>query len=324
MIDAKNDLRIVFMGTPEFAIPSLEILLHNKFNLVGVVTAPDKPAGRGKKMKSPAIKEFADQHNLPVLQPERLKNPEFINQLKALQGNLFVVVAFRMLPEVVWKLPEFGTFNLHASLLPQYRGAAPINHVIINGEKKTGVTTFFIEKNIDTGDIIDQKEITIQPNETAGTLHDKLMALGADLVFETTESIKNGTCKSVKQDNMINNKTNLKTAPKIRRETCKINWQNSAEEIERFVRSLSPYPTAWTTQKIMDGEIQFKIFGASAEKALHEKTPGAIETDGEKLLRVAAGDGFIHVHEIQQAGRKKMPVEAFLKGFMVTDNTKFE
>lgn len=300
-------MRIVFMGTPEFAVPSLNILVENGYEVVAVVTASDKYGGRGgKQLIESAVKKYALEKNLPIIQPEKLKSPEFVNQLEALKPDLQVVVAFRMLPEIVWSLPRIGTFNLHGSLLPKYRGAAPINWAIIKGEKETGVTTFFITHEIDTGDILMQEKISIGENETAGELHDRMMFLGAETVLKTVKMIESGQYILQKQ-----NEAEVSKAPKIFHETCKINFKQSAEQVHNFIRGLSPYPAAWT----MLGEEQLKIYRSRKIAAAHTLPPGTIQTDSKDYLKIATLDGFVEILELQLEGRKKMDVKSFLNGF---------
>ncbi|MCA4899988.1 MAG: methionyl-tRNA formyltransferase [Bacteroidota bacterium] len=303
-----NDLRIIFMGTPEFAVPSLEILIEHKFNVVAVITAPDKPQGRGQKLMPSPVKECALKHNVPVLQPTKLKSPEFIEELKSYRANLQVVVAFRMLPEVVWAMPAFGTFNLHASLLPQYRGAAPINWAIINGERETGVTTFFLKHEIDTGSIIFQETEPIFESDDVGSLYERLMARGGRLVLKTVQAIAQGNYPSVAQSETIE----IKHAPKIFKETCEINWNQSAKRIVDFVRGLSPYPAAWTT---INGK-QYKIFRCSAMLAAgsSQLALGGYETDNKSYLYIKTADGRISIGEFQPEGKKRMKVEEFFRG----------
>lgn len=306
------------MGSPGFAVAPLQLLLESGCHVVGVITAPDRPAGRGKKIRYSAIKEYLLQHeiDIPILQPDNLKDPAFIEELKALQPDLQIVVAFRMLPEVVWRIPSMGTFNLHASLLPQYRGAAPINHAIINGESETGVTTFFIDQQIDTGKILLQERTAIGPNETAGELHDRLMELGAGLVLETVLQISNGQIKGESQENGPDSSPTLKSAPKIFKEDCRINWNLPGKELSNMIRGLSPSPGAFTTLEREEGEGQlFKIFFATYEEAPHGERPGTIFSDGKRSLKVAVTDGMIHLHTIQQEGKRKMDVKDFLTGF---------
>jgi len=299
-------MKIVFMGTPDFAVASLDALVQANFDVVAVVTAPDKPAGRGQKLSESAVKKYAVEKGIAVLQPEKLKNPEFIEQLKSYQADLQVVVAFRMLPEVVWNMPPKGTINLHGSLLPQYRGAAPINHAIINGEKESGVTTFFLTHEIDTGNIILSESTPIADNETAGDLHDKLMHIGANLLVKTLKAIEAGEVSEQPQPQS----GNLKHAPKIFKEDCKIDWNNPAQMIYNLIRGLSPYPTAFTflndkTLKIFKAEIEHKEPGIVA---------GGFLTDGKTFLKFAAKDGFIKLLDIQYEGKKRMPIEDFLRG----------
>jgi len=303
-----RNLRIVFMGTPEFAVGSLQALLENNLNVVGVITAPDKPAGRGQKIQMSAVKKFAIDHDLPVLQPTNLKSSSFINDLKALNSNLQVVVAFRMLPKVVFEQPEFGCFNLHASLLPQYRGAAPINWAIMKGEKATGVTTFFLKSKIDTGDIILQKKVKIDGDETAGSLHDKLMKTGAELVVNTCQLIEAGEPHVQAQQT---NKKELIAAPKIFREDCEINWNQDTQTVYNFIRGLSPYPAAWTTLN----DLNFKIYQARKEISAHKLAVGEIETDDKTLLKFATQDGFIACDVVQLEGKRKMSIADFLRGY---------
>jgi methionyl-tRNA formyltransferase len=302
-----QQLRIIFMGTPEFAVPSLEILVEHKFHVVAVVTAPDKPQGRGQKIVGSPVKECALKHNIPVLQPTNLKSPEFLHELKSLQANLQVVVAFRMLPETVWAMPAIGTFNLHASLLPQYRGAAPINWAIINGEKETGATTFFLKHEIDTGSIIFQEKESINESDTAGTLYDRLKVKGAQLVLKTVRAIESGTYPSLPQEESLT----VKHAPKIFKETCEINWNQPADAIRNFVRGLSPYPTAWA---LLGGKI-YKIFEvAVAEAASIDGNPGSIQTDNKNYLYIKTSDGCISIEELQPEGKRKMNVKEFFRG----------
>ena len=310
----KDELRIVYMGTPEFAVASLDALVSGGYNVVGVVTMPDKPAGRGYKVQFSAVKEYALAHKLPLLQPEKLKDEQFLEDLKTLKADLQIVVAFRMLPEVVWNMPPMGTFNLHGSLLPQYRGAAPINWAIINGEKETGVTTFFLQHEIDTGDLILQKKIAIHRTDNAETIHDQLMALGAQTVVETVDCILDGTAPKMPQPAAAE----LKMAPKIFKETCKINWDNDCESIYNFVRGLSPYPTAWS--ELMNDNtpsIPMKIYEVTTEQTSHTHTHGTIITDGKKDLKVACKDGFVIIQSLQLSGKKRMNSDEFLRGYKI-------
>lgn len=315
-----NNLRIVFMGTPGFATESLQALINNGFNVVGVITAPDKPAGRGQKLTQSPVKELALKLGLKVLQPVNLKDSAFIEDLKSLKPDLQIVVAFRMLPESVWSLPPKGSFNLHASLLPQYRGAAPINWAIINGETETGVSTFFLKHEIDTGNIILQKKVPILPDDTAGSVHDKLMMTGADLVVETAKAIAAGNVKETPQDNL--DASTLKNAPKIFKDDCKIDWNNPASDIYNKVRGLSPYPTAWTNLSLPDDtEIGLKIFFT---KVISNKTlkPGETRCDGKKSILAGTATTDIELTDIQLAGKKRMPIEELLNGFKWQNGAK--
>ena len=306
-----SQLRIVFMGTPDFATESLRRLVENNYNIVGVVTAPDRPAGRGQKIKFSSVKEYAVSQNLQVLQTEKLKNPQFIDELKNLEADLFVVVAFRMLPEIVWRLPAKGTFNLHGSLLPRYRGAAPINWAVINGDKETGVTTFFIEKDIDTGNIIFQEKLSISDKDTAGNIHDKLMHIGSELVCKTIDAIESNKAPNSPQLNET-----ATHAPKIFKADCKVNWEENSVVIHNKIRGLSPYPTAWTS---IDKDKTLKLFSSSYENANHNETIGKILISNNKEMKVAAKDGFVHIHELQLSGKKRMKTEDFLRGYNFED-----
>ncbi len=301
-----KDIRIVFMGTPEFAVASLSKLVDAGCNIVGVITAPDKPAGRGMELQQSAVKKYAVEKGLTILQPEKLKNPEFIEQLKSLNADLQIVVAFRMLPEIVWNMPPMGTLNLHGSLLPQYRGAAPINWAIINGEAYTGVTTFKLKHEIDTGDILLNEKITIEDNETAGTLHDKMKEIGAAVLLQTVIGLADESITEKPQDNF-----NIKHAPKIFTETCAIDWNKSANEINNLIRGLSPYPAAFTH---LDGK-KLKIFTATIEKSTPTSSTGTYETDGKHFLKFACNDGYISITDLQLEGKKRMKVEDFLRGY---------
>lgn len=295
------------MGTPDFAVPSLKILLDNGYEVVGVITATDKWGGRGNKtLIESAVKKFAIQNNLKVLQPKNLKSPAFIDELKALEANLQVVVAFRMLPEVVWAMPEYGTFNLHGSLLPRFRGAAPIHWAVVNGETKTGVTTFFIQHQIDTGDMILQSELEIGPNDTTGDVHDKMMHLGAETVLKTIQLIKTKDYKLQKQDDSLASK-----APKLTRENCEIDFNQGTAEVHNFIRGMSPYPAAWTT---LEGKT-LKILKAKKEAATHDFAPGTFHSDNKSYLKVATQDGFITILLLQLQGKKRMQIRDFLNGF---------
>lgn len=300
-------MKVVFMGTPSFAVASLQKLIENKIAVVGVITAVDKPAGRGRKLQKSAVKQYAESQNLTILQPKNLKNETFLAELKSLQADLFIVVAFRMLPALVFKMPPKGTFNLHASLLPQYRGAAPINWAIINGEKETGVTSFFIEQQIDTGKIIHQQKVAIDANETAGTLHDKLMVVGANLILKTVNDIAAETYTITEQDHT---KATQK-APKIFKEDCKIDWNNTTENIDLFIRGLSPYPAAYTFLN----DLQLKIYASETEIEDHNLKAGEYLTDNKAYLKFATVNGFILVKELQLQDKKRMDIKAFLNGF---------
>jgi methionyl-tRNA formyltransferase len=318
---------IVFMGTPEFAVPSLEILVHHGFPVMTVVTAADKPAGRGQEIKSSPVKNFAVENNIPVLQPTNFKDKNFIEQLKSLNPDLFVVVAFRMLPKEVWEIPPMGTFNLHASLLPQYRGAAPINWAIINGEKRTGVTTFFIDEKIDTGKIISSISISIEPDDNAGLLHDKLKILGADLVLETVEKIAQGSCELKDQYQLVGDETELKKAPKIYKEDCRINWQLPVVDIHNFIRGLSPYPGAFTILESPQGKSWIiKTFRSEIIERDHrpENVQPLILTDYKNFLKVSLFDGILNILEIQQEGKKKMKIDEFLRGFKISESWRLK
>lgn len=299
------------MGTPEFAVAPLDALVKAGVNVVGVITAPDKPAGRGMQLQQSAVKKYALEQGLNILQPEKLRNPQFLEDLKALRADLQVVVAFRMLPEVVWNMPRLGTINLHASLLPQYRGAAPINWAVINGEKETGLTTFKLQHEIDTGNILLQQALPIGDNETAGELHDRMKEAGAALVVGTVEGLGAGTLKETPQAALANGNEQLKTAPKIFTETCRIDWSRPADVIFNLIRGLSPYPAAFT---YLDGKL-LKIFKADKKLSAPALAAGEYETDGKTYLRFAAADGYINVIELQLEGKKRMKVEDFLRGY---------
>ncbi|CAM3489917.1 methionyl-tRNA formyltransferase [Aequorivita lipolytica] len=313
----QNDLRIVFMGTPDFAVGILKEMVEIGKNIVGVITAPDKPAGRGRKLMGSAVKDYAVSQNLKVLQPTNLKDEFFLKELEGLNANLQVVVAFRMLPKVVWQMPALGTFNLHASLLPQYRGAAPINWAIINNEEKTGVTTFFIDEKIDTGSIIANKEVAIAQNETAETLHDKLMETGSHLVLETLELIEMGNANPRMQPKS----SDLKDAPKLTAENTRIDWTKPGTAIAAFIRGLSPYPVAWSILYNSNEELKIKIYTASFEKMDHKLEPGVIQTS-KKELKVACPDGYIIIKDIQLPGKRKMEVSSLLNGYSFDEDSK--
>ncbi len=309
------------MGTPGFAVASLEKLVNEKYNVVAVVTVPDKPAGRGQKLQESEVKQFAVAHNIPVLQPEKLKAAEFLEQLKSFQPDLQIVVAFRMLPEIVWQLPSKGTFNLHGSLLPHYRGAAPINRAVMNGEKKTGVTTFFLQHKIDTGNIIFREEIPIGENETAGEVHDRMMVTGAGLVTKTVDAIAAGNYPEIPQTTLVKEGEEINEAPKIFREDCKINWNLPGEKIHNHIRGLSPYPAAWTNlHSENNAEVMLKIYRSEFISSSHQHTPGTILEN----FTIAAKEGIIRILEIQAPGKKKMPVADFLRGFSLKKNDRLE
>ncbi|MDM1294075.1 methionyl-tRNA formyltransferase [Sphingobacterium sp. N143] len=303
-------MRIIFMGTPDFAVASLEALIRAGEQVVAVVTAPDKPAGRGQKIHESAVKIFATQQHIPVLQPVKLRDKTFLDQLSSYQADLQVVVAFRMLPEVVWNMPKHGTINVHASLLPQYRGAAPINHAIINGETESGVTTFLLQHEIDTGNILLSAKVAIKETDTAGDLHDNLMQLGALTLLETIRQLKEGTLQPKNQDDIVP-VMHLKHAPKIFKEDCKINWDQPVDAVYNFIRGLSPFPTAYT---LLDGKV-LKIYSTAREYTPTPAAPGTIATDKKSYLKFAAQDGYITVNELQLEGKKKMNVVDFLKGY---------
>ena len=316
-----KNLRIVFMGTPEFAVATLGSLLMNGYNVVSVVTAPDKPSGRGMKITRSAVREFSEFSSLPILQPENLKDPGFISDLRDLNADLFIVVAFRMLPEAVWKIPPLGTINLHASLLPHYRGAAPINHVLINGESKTGLTTFFINENIDTGNILLRKEIHISPFENAGDLHNRLMKAGARLVIKTIEGITDNSITPVPQSKFLKPGEIPLAAPKIFPENCIINWNKTSSEAHNLVRGLAPAPCAKSSFKSGSSALSFKIFESLPEDESHSFEPGHIISDGNHFLKIACRSGFLNIVSIQLEGKKRMGVTEFLRGFRIADYT---
>ncbi len=311
-----KNTRIVFMGTPDFAVTILKHLVEHHYNIVGVITAPDKPSGRGRKLNQSAVKKYALSKNLTILQPKNLKNENFQQELKNLQAELQIVVAFRMLPKTIWQMPKLGTFNLHASLLPEYRGAAPIHWAIINGEKNTGVTTFFIDDKIDTGAIILQENIAISETETVGSLHDKLMFLGAELVIKTVDLIAKGTVKTTQQPNLEE-----KFAPKLHSENTQIDWSSSLDNIYNMIRGLNPFPAAWTTIKNDKDEIYAKIYHVEKIPESHKYKTGKIITT-KKELKVAVKDGFINIKEIKLTGKKKMDAISLLNGFTFSDKAK--
>lgn len=317
-----KNLRIVFMGTPEFAVASLGSLLMNGFNVVAVVTSPDKPAGRGRNISKSAVKEFSESSLLPILQPDNLKDPSFIDKLKRLRPDVFVVVAFRMLPEAVWSIPARGTINLHASMLPQYRGAAPINHAIINGETLTGVTTFLIDDKIDTGNILLREEVNIFPFENAGELHDKLMKHGARLVIKTLEGVAENRLKPQPQTNFMIPGEILHPAPRIFPENCVIDWNNDPEYIHNFIRGLSPDPGARSSFKNEKKIISYKVFESQPEPANNIFEPGSIISDGKSFFKIACKGGFIKIFSLQIEGKSRLNSEEFLRGFKIAEYSK--
>lgn len=306
------------MGTPEFAAASLRALVENGYNVVGVVTVADKPSGRGQKVHSSAVKQYAESQRIPVLQPTNLKDDQFVSELKALAPDVQVVVAFRMLPKKVWALPTLGTFNLHASLLPQYRGSAPINWAIINGERETGVTTFLIDEKIDTGAILLQERVPITESETAGTLHDKLMEVGAALVLKTVDLLESGEVASTEQPN----KDLLSDAPKIFKETCKINWEEDGYKIELLIRGMSPYPTAWAVLRNGEEELNVKIYDAKFHQSPHQAAIGSLSTE-KRQLKVAVKGGYLEIRELQLPAKKRMRAADLLNGFSLAANARF-
>jgi methionyl-tRNA formyltransferase len=306
----KSTARIIFMGTPEFAVASLNALVKERFNVVAVITAPDKPAGRGMKLQESAVKKYAVEHDIPVLQPEKLKAPHFLEDLRSYKADLQVVVAFRMLPEVVWNMPPLGTINLHGSLLPKYRGAAPINWAVINGEKETGVTTFKLQHEIDTGNILLKKIVPIGENETAGDVHDKMKEVGAELLVQTVNGLLEGSLEEIPQEQLLKNEQTVH-APKIFTETCKINWNKTVDEVHNLIRGLSPYPAAFTE---LDGK-KLKIYKSEKEYSDPSIPPGDYDTDSKTYLKFACINGYIIVKELQLEGKKKLLVEEFLRGY---------
>lgn len=322
----KSDLRIVYMGTPEFAVESLKSLVEGGYNVVGVITMPDKPIGRHGSILQPSpVKQYAVEHGLKVLQPVKLKDEAFVEELRSLNADLQIVVAFRMLPEIVWNMPKLGTFNIHASLLPQYRGAAPINWAVINGDKETGLTTFFLKHEIDTGEIIQQVRIPIADEDNVGDIHDRLMELSGKLAIETVDNIISGNIHPIAQENLIKDNEPLRPAPKIFHDTCRINWKEmTTKQIHDFIRGLSPYPAAWS--ELLNGEktTSVKIFETSKEvRTSQDDLPGNIITDGKTYLKVATIDGLINIKVLQIAGKKRMSIEDFLRGYKCTDNMRF-
>lgn len=323
----KKELRIVYMGTPDFAVESLKALVEGGYNVVGVVTMPDKPIGRhGSVLQASPVKQYAIEKGLKVLQPVKLKDEAFVEELRSLNADLQIVVAFRMLPEVVWNMPRLGTFNLHASLLPQYRGAAPINWAVINGDTETGITTFFLQHEIDTGRVIQQVKVPISDTDNVGDVHDRLMMLGGQLVVETVDNIINGTVTSVEQDDMLAEGEDLRPAPKIFHDTCRIDWKGmNMKQIYDFIRGLSPYPAAWTELVNGDKVLSVKIFEAEkipADSSQYNR--GAILTDGKSEVKVAVDGGYVRVKTMQIAGKKKMQTEEFLRGYKFADDAFFQ
>lgn len=318
----KKDLRIVYMGTPEFAVESLRRLVEGGYNVVAVITMPDKPMGRHGSILQPSpVKQYAVFQGLKVLQPEKLKDEGFVEELRSLKADLQIVVAFRMLPEVVWNMPRLGTFNLHASLLPQYRGAAPINWAVINGDTETGITTFFLKHEIDTGEIIDQVRVPIADTDNVEMVYDRLMLLGGDLVVNTVDSILAGTVKTIPQEELVKAEE-LRPAPKIFKETCRIDWNMGVKKVYDFVRGLSPYPAAWT--ELCQGEekpVMLKIYETSKEFCVHSHVPGTIVTDKKSYFKIASSDGYVNILSLQLAGKKRMSVPDFLRGYRHSDDT---
>jgi len=312
-----KDIRIVFMGTPDFAVESLKALIENDYQIVGVITAPDKPAGRGRQLSESAVKQYAVRQNLKVLQPEKLKNPEFIAELESLKADLQIVVAFRMLPEMVWNMPPMGTFNLHASLLPQYRGAAPLNWAIINGETETGVSTFLLSHEIDTGRIIFQEKVSIGENDTVGDLHDQMMEIGSGLVLKTVNALADGKIQPIDQEQLIDSPERIKQAPKIFKEDCLIDWTRDTESVRNLIRGLSPYPAAWTELYHQEKNeiLAAKVFSVSRDNSNLPAAPGTLQTDGKKYLKIACTDGWLSINEIQLSGKKRMKIDELLRGF---------
>lgn len=318
----KDSLRIIFMGTPEFAVESLRALVEGGYNVVAVVTMPDKPIGRHQtQLQASPVKQYAEEQGLRVLQPERLKDETFVGELRELRADLQIVVAFRMLPEVVWSMPPLGTFNLHASLLPQYRGAAPINWAIINGDTETGITTFFLQHEIDTGNVIQQVRVPIADTDNVEIVYDKLMRLGGTLVTETVNNIIAGTIAPIPQEEMATTEE-LRPAPKIFKDTCRIDWSKGVKRCYDFVRGLSPYPAAWTELTVAGKTTVLKVYETEKEFTTHTERPGTLHTDGKTYLKVALADGYLHLKEIQLAGKKRMTVADFLRGFKAEGEIK--
>ncbi|MRT91372.1 methionyl-tRNA formyltransferase [Ancylomarina sp. 16SWW S1-10-2] len=319
----QNSLRIVYMGTPEFAVAPLNALIESGCNVVGVVTNPDKPAGRGQKIQESAVKKYALEKGLPILQPDKFRNETFLSELKALNADLQVVVAFKMLPEMVWDMPKFGTLNLHASLLPHYRGAAPINWAIMNGDKETGVSTFLLQHKIDTGNILFQEKISIAENDNLETVHDSLMEIGSNLVVKTVRAIEANDYPQIPQNELVADGEELKNAPKIFKNDCKINWASPINNIHNHIRGLSPYPAAWTELiDSNDKKVMVKVYAANKEIESHSHPVGTLLSDKKTYLKVAVEGGFINLTTIQMAGKKRMQIADFLRGFQQIDNYK--
>ncbi|MEG1562699.1 MAG: methionyl-tRNA formyltransferase [Bacteroides sp.] len=320
----KEDLRIVYMGTPDFAVEVLRCLVQGGYNVVGVITMPDKAAGRGHQIQCSAVKQYALEQNLPLLQPEKLKDETFVQALREWKADLQIVVAFRMLPEIVWNMPRLGTFNLHASLLPQYRGAAPINWAVINGDTETGITTFFLQHEIDTGQVIQQVRIPIADTDNVEVVHDKLMLLGGKLVIETVDAILAGTVKPIAQEEMAVTGT-LRPAPKIFKDTCRICWNQPVKQIYDFIRGLSPYPAAWCELVDPDGQsIVVKVFETEKCIETHALKPGTLRTDGKTTLQVAATDGFLSILSLQFPGKKRLKTDELLRGFRLSERYRMQ
>lgn len=314
----KKDLRIVYMGTPDFAVAPLKVLLENGYNVVGVITMPDKPAGRGYQLQQSPVKKYALEKGLDILQPVKLKDETFIEQLRNLKADLQIVVAFRMLPEIVWNMPPLGTFNLHASLLPQYRGAAPINRAIMNGEKRTGVTTFFLSHEIDTGKIIFREGTVIGEKENAGDIHDRLMQIGADLVAKTVDAILHDNYETTEQKEYVTETETLNEAPKIFKEDCHIDWKNKRKKVYNLIRGLSPYPGAWSEIETPDKKrYNVKIYASECKTGYMNVNEGTIVSDGKHFMDVVVSDGFISITSLQIAGKKRMDIQDFLRGFKI-------
>ena len=320
-----SQLRIIFMGTPEFAVQSLEILVKNNYNIVGVVTMPDKPAGRGQLLQESDVKRYASEKGLHILQPEKLKDENFISELRSLKADLQIVVAFRMLPEIVWNMPRLGTINLHGSLLPKYRGAAPINWAIINGEKETGVSTFFLQHQIDTGKIIFREKTPIGENETAGEIHDSLMNIGASLILKTVQAVEQNNYTQTDQSDFIEKGEKENHAPKIFKEDCRIDWNKNITDTHNFIRGLSPYPAAFSSLQSPEGKLfSLKIFRIEKEIVSHSIPLNMVVTDSKKYLKIALKDGFISILDLQLAGKKRITVAEFLRGFPINNEWKIE